>query len=139
MGFFDIYTDIPQDFLGFLMFGIIWLLTLSFLAICIYAVYSAFDYCYSTKGEGMGKIVDKGYHPSSSSTTFITSGTPATLIPITTHRSEDWTIDIEVDGKIDDFSVDKKIFDKIHIGQNIKTSYSIGGFSKKLYIDSVTL
>ena len=127
-----IETFTENGWIGFVLGILVWatsfLLAGTIFALSVWLVDSSF----MPVKEGHGVVVNKYVVAAHTTTTLMMSG--KVMIPITTHHSTQWKLEVEVDGLVDDVSVREAYYERVPIGKRVYCQYTNGRIKESLYI-----
>lgn len=125
---------IENNFMGWFLIVLLWLLLVLLVGIIIYGILSAINYWFLPLKEGYGKIISMHFEPAHYSTILVYNAATKTSMPMTTWHPNAWKLTIEIDGLEDDFYLTKEGYVKHKIGEKIYVEYTNGRLWKSVDI-----
>lgn len=123
-----------NDWIGYILGGVMWLIALAITAGLIWLNVWLIDSSFLPLKQKEGVVTDKYYVPAHTTTTYVMSG--KVMIPITNYISESYDITIEIDGITDDVGLCNSYWNTVQIGDKLCCEYTNGRILKSLYIKS---
>lgn len=93
------------------------------------------DSLFLPKQEGLGIVKSKHFTNGYVTTTMIMSG--KTMVPITNHYPDTYSVVFSMDDKEGDIPVTQCFYDQVKVGDQYRLLYSKGRISDYLYIDEI--
>lgn len=132
----DFYIDpFRGDFWEGLVGVLTWILTLLLLGFVSVLLGWLIDSSFLPIKEDNGVVVEKYVIPAHSSTTYSYVG--KVMIPHTTHYSDRYVIEIEINGLKDNLSLKQNSWSKVKLGDILHCSYTSGRIFNTIYIESI--
>lgn len=135
---YELHTEpISNDFLGWTLLILIWILSLSIICIISLGVIYLIDFSFLPIEVGQGEIIGKYFEPAHTTTTIIYNAAAKTSLPVTQWHDDAWVLIIEINGMQDDFNVSSTDYKRFFISQKIQCEFVNGRICKSLLIKSI--
>jgi hypothetical protein len=119
--------------------GVLLLLVVLLVAVLIaWGCFVAADSWFLPRNRGMGKIVGKVFTPAHVQPVLIYNAATNLSLPYPVFHPDDWSLCVEVAGRQDSISINKKDFGTLSIGDNVIAEYVSGRLSGGLYLKSIS-
>lgn len=117
-----LFHPVENNWIGWIMLGLIWAIVLFLAAVIIYAILSAIDRWFCAKIEGYGTVQYKTFVPAH----YESSYNAALKMPTTIFVPNTWYIQLGIDDKTGVFYCDKPTYDTVKIAQRVYMRYFVG-------------
>lgn len=135
--FYDLFIyPFTDGFWGSIFGLIIWILMIGLISFLLWGSLYLVDSVGLKYNEGKGVIVEKIFEPTHTSHSFIYVG--KIMVPQTHYYDDAWIIKIDIDGAVDNVSLNQGEWDKLSINQTINCEYKCGRIFKSIYIKNVS-
>jgi hypothetical protein len=142
MNFYDEFFEpllrpISNDWLGWSMLILIWIVVLFVVGIIIYGIVMLIDFAFLPVSEEYGEVVSTVFTPGHTETTLTYDASLKMSVPKVVYHPDRWEVNIQVGDKTGSMGLSQEDFLKLHSGQKVWVAYSIGRLLKRLYIKQI--
>lgn len=133
--FLDYLKEIFLNPLSHIVEIIFLLALLLLLGMILSEIFRVLDSWFLPKQSGVGIVISKNYSPAGMTpiTNTVNNITTTTFI----HRSESWSIVVELEGESDSITVNEEFYDKIKINQPVNIKFVRGRLSQSFYLKEI--
>ncbi len=132
----DTYKMMMDWPFGTILSILICLVSLIIIFLIMWGLFTIIDSWFLPRQDGIGIIMDKNFTPAHNTTHLMNVGNNV-IIPTTTHYPDDYSLVIEIDGKNDSISVNKKFFKSVSKDSQVRIEFVLGRISNGLYIKEI--
>ncbi len=130
----EVLSDWP---LGTIIGVILIACVLALIGLALWGLCVAADSWFLPKERGMGRVVGKTFTPAHTEMVLIYNAATKTSMPPSVHHPDDWSVNVEVQGKQDDISIAHKFYDSLSKGSSVSAEFVHGRFSGNLYLKKI--
>ena len=95
------------------------------------------DSLFLTPQQSFGEVVNKKFVPGYVTTIPIYNSALKVSIPQTVYHDDKWSLKVKVRGRISSISVSEDLFNSVFKSSIVEVKYTIGRFSKNIYLISI--
>jgi len=137
----EIFSYLVEMLLDWPLGTIIGIITLGCILLLVvfvaWGLFVALDSWFLPRGRKMGCVVSKTFIPAHIQLVMMYSAATKTSMPHPIYHSDNWSVNVEVDGQQDSVEVSKDFFNTLSKNDLVLTEYVSGRFSGNLYIKSL--